>query len=485
MKPHTPRHPANLAPVMPNLAGLLLSHLKKILFALLLCTGASLSATLNESQVFEWWDNGIITADEASEILSLLEEENRQEACLLAEVYAQESCTPENSDSSQTETSNRPSPVPHGYVEWRGRTDSLGHLKSRRTEIRVNFYRYSLRLGSQSLLTYKNAGSESHFGQISTRELHSLIPLDTLWGAAALYPLGMFRIGAFLDTAATTRTSIGVVPSKGTEIRLAYWHRGQTTNITDNNTDNGTEHRSLSAQTKGSWGSIAAWWIPENKGDLPLTRLQLQHREKMQLATLTWNATAYAHGDSLPQQSRLSSTIAGSRFWGTQTMGVTIHDPWKSKLAANARTIIPLEGDTSKTRFKAIAESGPRILRSTTSATCLSAEEHCRQNDLMQKIKSTYGQLTFTGKFRTRHTRGKGIGTPLYEAGTTYALDDFNSTGIAITIPKGNPAREIQVRTTAEIGTDYLQFSLVATFRRTAENPLHPLHAAIKAKCLF
>ena len=36
-----------------------------------------------------------------------------------------------------------------------------------------------------------------------------------------------------------------------------------------------------------------------------------------------------------------------------------------------------------------------------------------------------------------------------------------------------------------EVGTDFLQLSLAVTFRRTAEEAFHPLHAAMKAKVMF
>ena len=94
-------------------------------------------------------------------------------------------------------------------------------------------------------------------------------------------------------------------------------------------------------------------------------------------------------------------------------------------------------------------------------------------------------QLAFNGKIRARHTRGKGFDPPLYEAGATYALNSFNSAGVAVAIPKGSPARELQIRSSAEVGTDILQLSLAVTFRRTAETPLHPLHAAMKARMMF
>lgn len=487
-----------------------------LVWALVWSTVAA-SQSLDEAKVFEWWDSGVINGDEAREILDLIEEGNLQEACMLAEVYALESCAADNplekqhrkasapkklrKESTRTEDTHtskekatrtqkqeaRPSVIPHGYIEWRGRTDSLGHLESERTELRLDFYRYSLRLGTQSLLTYKNAGSEAHLGQISTKELHSNIPLDTLWGTAAFYPIWKFRLGALLDTAKTTRASLGFVYDKGTELELAYW-RHQHTGTGDSSETLHTERHSVSAMAKGNWGSFATWWIPGR--DIPLFKIQLHYREKTDLATVAWKADAYLHGDTLPREAHLSSTIASSRFWGSQTLAVTTADSWRSKFGVNARTIIPLRSDSSKTRLKASATTGPAILRSEASATCLQAEEHCRQNDLALKIRSTWDiesgeQLAFTGKIRARHTRGKGFAPPLYEAGATYALDSFNSAGVAVAIPKGSPARELQVRSSAEVGTDFLQLSLAVTFRRTAETPLHPLHAAFFARFIF
>lgn len=489
-----------------------------LVWALVWSTVAA-SQSLDEAKVFEWWDSGIIDGDEAREILDLIEEGNTPEACMLAEVYALEGCATESSrekphrkmsgkkaqgkdaghisaahigaENSQKQDA-RPSIVPHGHIEWRGRTDSLGHLENERTELRLDFYRYSLRLGTQSLLTYKSAGSEAHLGQVSTKELHSNIPLDTLWGTAAFYPIWKFRLGALLDTARTTRASLGFVHGSG-ELELAYW-RHQHTGTSDSSETLHTERHSVSAMAKGNWGSFAAWWIPENGHDIPLFKIQLHYREKTDAATVAWKADAYLHGDSLPREAHLSSTIASSRFWGSQTLAVTAADSWRSKFGVNARTIIPLRSDSSKTRMKASAETGPGALRGTASATCLSAEERCRQNDLALKIQSSWNfenansaheRFVFSGKIRARHTREEGFGAPLYEAGVAYAQDAFNNASVTFTIPKGTPSREIRLRSNTEIGNDFLQLSLAVTFRRTAETPLHPLHAAFFARFIF
>lgn len=449
---------------------------------------------LSEAQVFEWWDNGIIDGEEAQEILDRLAEGNMEEACILAEVYALEKC-PENEiekkvrkkrNKKEREQSRLANIVPHGFVEWRGRTDSLGHLESYRTELQVHFYRYTLKLGSQSLLTYKGDGAEAYFGEISTKELHSLIPLDTLWGAAGIYPIGIFGLGALLDSATSSRVNLEIAPNPEFEMEFAYWHHRHHNDF--------SERHSAFAQARGNWGGVAAWWIPENGADIPLFKIQLRHREKMEFGNISWKADGYLHGDSLPQESHLTATIAKSRFWGSQTAGVSFQDVWKSKLSVNARTIIPLDSDTSKTRFKSTIETGPAALRGGASATCLQAETHCRQNDFSLKVSSTWNlendgfdneQISFTGKIRARHTREKGFGAPLYEASAAYATDAHNKASVALTIPKGIPARELNLRSTTEIGTEFLQLSLAVTFRRTAETALHPRRAAIKARITF
>jgi len=92
-------------------------------------------APFDEARVFEWWDDGIITAEEADEIFSRLEEENYDEACLLAEVYAQEPCATPSKKQARHRTKKKlkphphtipetPTLIPHGRLSWKGQYDS-------------------------------------------------------------------------------------------------------------------------------------------------------------------------------------------------------------------------------------------------------------------------------------------------------------------------------------------------------------------------
>ena len=262
-------------------------------FTIALALGAlqATASPLDEAKVFDWWDNGIITPKEATEILDLLEEGNQEEACLLAQVYAQESCEESPTQKSKSATSQaarsksprrtgktpvRPSLVPHGYVDWKGRIDSTGHLESHRTELQVQFYRYTLRLGSQELLAYKNQGSEAYFGDVSTRELHSQIPLDTLWGTALLYPFGNFHVAGLLDTARTTQVRLGYGQRGVATIDAFYWHGFGNGSLQAD--ARATEIHSLGMQAKTPFAQVAAWW--QHGQEFPLIKILLYGSEK-------------------------------------------------------------------------------------------------------------------------------------------------------------------------------------------------------------
>ena len=75
-------------------------------------------APFDEALVFEWWDDGIITPEEADEILSRLEEGNYDEACLLAEVYAQEPCAPPKPKSPRKKKSKASARITGHHSAW-------------------------------------------------------------------------------------------------------------------------------------------------------------------------------------------------------------------------------------------------------------------------------------------------------------------------------------------------------------------------------
>ncbi len=134
-------------------------------FALTFFTVIHAQAPFDVAQVFEWWDDGIITPEEAEEIFSRLEEENYDEACLLAEVYAQEPCIkPAQPKAKPSQNAQKTlTIVPHGYVSWKGRYNSDGHLKKHREELQLQFYYFKLRLGSQELLSYHRDNFTARF----------------------------------------------------------------------------------------------------------------------------------------------------------------------------------------------------------------------------------------------------------------------------------------------------------------------------------
>ena len=478
--------------------------------ALFALEGVVLAAPLGESKVFDWWDNGIITAEEATEILNLLEEGNQEEACLLAQTYAQEPCDETasgktragstlgkiSSGKKSAKTPTRPSLTPHGYVDWKGRIDSTGHLESHRTELQVQFYRYTLRLGSQELLAYKNQGSEAYFGDVSTRELHSQIPLDTLWGTALLYPFGNFHVAGLLDTAKTTQFRLGYGRRGIASVEAFYWH--DFGNIQQTSDSLQAHTHSLGMQTKFPFGQVAAWW--QYGQEFPLIKVQLHGSEKKErdgengagnsgqggAVTYSWRTTAYIHREELPRYARLSKTIQKSRFWGSQNLSVRAPDLLDTRVSANGTLIEPLDADTMAVRLKLGAESGPEFLRLSASATCRDAGSNCRQTDWKGGLNLTPWELWALGaSARVRHDRPEGFSPPHLEFSSKFMDSVQSYTKFTFILPKGRPRDDMRMRSEFLISGDYLDISLVCTFKDVNRLHLTPLRGFAEAKVRF
>ncbi len=487
--------------------------------ALFTLAGVVLAAPLSESKVFDWWDNGIITAEEATEILDLLEEGNQEEACLLAQTYAQEPCDETaggktragstlgkiSSGKKSAKAPTRPSITPHGYVDWKGRIDSTGHLESHRTELQVQFYRYTLRLGSQELLAYKNQGSEAYFGDVSTRELHSQIPLDTLWGTALLYPFGNFHVAGLLDTAKTTQFRLGYGRRGIASVEAFYWH--DFGNIQQTSDSLQTHTHSLGMQTKFPFGQVAAWW--QYGQEFPLIKVQLHGSEKMErdgengdddanagktvskagqngAVTYSWRTTAYIHREEFPRYARLSKTIQKSRFWGAQNLSVRAPDLLDTRVSANGTLIEPLDADTMAVRLKLGAESGPKFLRFSASATCRDAGSNCRQTDWKGGLNLTPWELWALGaSARVRHDRPEGFSPPHLEFSSKFTDSGQSYTKFTFILPKCRPRDDMRMRSEFLISGDYLDISLVCTFKDVHRLHLTPLRGFAEAKVRF
>ena len=457
------------------------------------CLGYVQAPAIEESEVFDWWDNGIISQDEAEDILNLLEEGNTQEACALAEVYAQEVCQDEpRSPTSEARQATRRTPknkaikgapiAPHGYILWKSRIDSTGHRINDRKELQVTFYYYTLRLGSQNLLSYKAQGYEAHFGNISTREFHSQIPMDTLMGTVAFFPLGHFRLGGSLDTSLSKSAHAEFAYGKN-NIAAAYRHtQGNNSFVLQAGTDE---------------ASVAAWYqmhqaVPIVKAQIHSRETAKQAREHQHNYIVSWNTTAYMHGAHVPDYSRLSSTVLKNKLWASQNIAVAGTGEFRTKMGATASLFAPIDADTLRARFKLAAETGPSPFHAKISATCLDAAAHCMQDDLAAKITSQHGtEETFTldASAKTRYSHENGgrdnFSPPRLEAGIAYAGKPQNRIRMAIILPRGTPQEAITLRNESKITSDWLQCTLVVDFKQTRNSKMHPARAHIQAKAFF
>ncbi len=443
-------------------------------------------AALDEAQVFEWWDDGIITPEEADEIFSRLEEENYEEACLLAEVYAQEPCAlkktkPKKSKTPKAPRTERsrqkrktakkeqaapgaPSIVPHGRISWKGQYDSDGHLKKLRKELLIQFYYFRLHLGSQELLSYRRDGFEANFGQVSTLEFHSHLPLDTLWGAAFSFPVGKFRLGAFLDTSKAFHTHLGFQIDRSNELSATLWKFPGTS--------------ALAIQAHTSLGQISAWY--QFGQDFPLVKIQMQSEK----AYLSWKTTAYIHGDSIPQGLNLSKGIAENWLWASQT--VTAHWPeaLNTAFSAKARILSPVSSDSVSARFKMTFSSGPEHLRPSISLTCLEASENCNDTEWKGGIESAWEHVSFKSSARFRHNKGH-TKPPRIEIGASYRKSSRTFVKLTLAFPEANPAKSISIQNEFRIDNDFLGCDFIFAFKKTRKTDFHPNYAHLETTLKF
>ena len=447
--------------------------------------------TLTESQVFEWWDDGIVSAEEAQEMLNLLQEDNAHEACVLAEIYALENCESEvtrfesvkvqhprrQSQKKENPEKSKISEQFSGRFTWKLQTDSLGEIEKSNLKLQLNFYRFNLRLGSQKLLTYKNKNTEAYFGQISTKEFHSHIPLDTLWGTALFFPIKNFTLGAALDTAKNFQGSLNYAIGKSTSVKSAYWYSPQ--------------QQSVALHAKSPWGEISAWQIIAPSTDFsPLIKLELHNKEQQTFHSLSWKTVAYIHGDSIPIQSHLSATLLKYKFWGSQNFNFAFSDSWNSKVSASTRITIPLGADTASAKIKLGGESGPDFLRGSASVTCLEAENGCTQTDLKAKISSKPFGNEFVASFdiQEQFIRNKEVPLPHWEIAATYQPMALNYAKVSLVFPKGIPQRHLQIRNEINLTTQAypkIRCNLATTFEKKEISRLHPVHGYLQINLGF
>ena len=433
-----------------------------------------------EAQVFEWWDDGIITPEEADEIFSRLEEENYDEACLLAEVYAQEPCAISNNISTQSKPPQKhrkkrpskqqvpkkqdlPSVIPHGTLVWKGQYDSDGHLKKLRKELQLQFYYFKFRLGSQELLSYRRDGYEAHFGQISTLEFHSHLPLDTLWGTALFIPIGNIRLGVALDTSKTWHTQIAFFPNRHNELTASFW-KFQKANA-------------IALQARTTLGQISSWY--QFGQDRPLVKIQLQSEKKR----LAWKTTAYIHGDSVPQGLNLSKGIIENWLWASQTVNLQFPEALNTVVSAKVRTLSPVRTDSVSARFKMSLATGPKRFRTNLSATCIEASENCNTTEWKGEIESSWEHLALRSSAKLR--LAESAKPPKIELGVTYRQSKNAFAKLTIAFPEASPTKSLTVQNEFKLDSDLLGCDFVFAFKRTKTKKFSPNYAHLQANLKF
>jgi hypothetical protein len=313
-------------------------------------------------------------------------------------------------------------------------------------------------------LSYHRDNFEAYFGQVSTLEFHSHIPLDTLWGAALLYPIGKFRLGAFLDTSKTFNAHVIFKPNRENEIGATFWKF--------------SDAGAINVQARTTLGQISAWY--QFGQDRPLVKIQLQSEKKH----LSWKTTAYIHGDSLPLGLNLSKGIAENWLWASQTVNAKWPEALNTALSAKVRVLSPVASDSVSARFKMTLASGPARLRPSLSVTCIEASNNCNTTEWNGTVESAWEPFSFKAGTDLRYDRTNSAKPPKIELGASYRSSHALAK-LSVAFPKTNPSKGISVQNEVKLDNDWLNCNFVFAFKKTKSQSFKPNFAHILTTLKF
>ena len=157
-----------------------------------------------------------------------------------------------------------------------------------------------------------------------------------------------------------------------------------------------------------------------------------------------------------------------------------------TKVTANAGLISPLDADTMAVRLKLGGESGPEFLRALASVTCRDAGTNCRVTDWKGGLSASPWELWVLGaSVRVRHARPEGFAPPHLELSNLFRDFSQNYTKFTLIAPKGRPQDDLRLRTEFLISGDFLDFSLVCTFKGMERLEPIPVRGFAEAKVRF
>ena len=441
------------------------------------CTLAISAWGISESEIFELWDEGLILPEEASEIILLLEDGNEEEAEMLARVYGIETTgmarVSENTSTqkkSGKKKSKKAHPLVEGHLSYRERFDSTGNSESRKYELMMKFYRFTLHKGSRELLEYSHKGYKAYLGDISTKELESRIPLDTMWGALARLPVGIFRMEALIDTAGIFSGGLGASFGKTLDVDGKFFH-----------TENG-KYAYMGITLP--YGNVAV--MGDTKMSSPLLRIRMR---ALRDEEISWAANVYIHGSSVPEIVNLSGTIRQSLLFATEEVSLRLKEFLDTRISTALQVLRPLDSDSISTKANAKLEAGYGYVRGSIYGLCTETAVGCERLTLRGKIITSLeaGRGTVSIAGSAGYTRNKdGVwGRPKTEAGVTFTEAGIGHAAFSIAFPDTRPQDRMNAKVEFDIREGNLGISLAATFKKKKNATFKPSHSIVKAIIYF
>lgn len=429
--------------------------MRKFPLALLLLAAPFALAELTAEQVFWWWDDGLIEANEASDLLELIENDDEDAACEMAEALGLEHCEKEEFAGK-------------GYVRYRESRNSADSVILRKldAELHYNAYSFKVTVPGEWQLGYSRGRFEALLGTIDYRDIGILMPLEDYDGMWSAIRDDEFSLGGLIMTDTTFGAMFGAGP-------LSFWGFA------------GPELRAVSASGEVEYANLSVFYA--NEMESPLFRAQVKYATKT-APKFAWNGVLWAHADTtLPEMLNVTSSVKKSLVWSSQTQKFTL----KGYAASFTEKLqVPINADTGSvsTSLAGTFKKTASTFRGLLGFACRDASTSCGKPQIRVEPQIVLGKASLYSKFRLQGDSFSELDHfPRVVAGAKISSTEKTFARAEFTYPEGGRSSSSPWRISEEGGlkAKNIQLSLRFVLASYPGENFKPDRVGVTAKYIF
>lgn len=424
-------------------------------FLALAVLASSAFAELTAEQVFWWWDDGLIEASDASDLLELIEDDDEDAACEMAEALGLEHC-------EKDEFAGK------GYVRYRESRDSADSVILRKADAKLLYgaYSFKITIPGEWQIGYSRGRFEALFGNIAYKDIGILIPLEDYEGMWSAVRDDDFSVGGLLMSDTTFGAMFGAGP-------LAFWGFA------------GPGLKAFSASGQVDFANIAVFYADEMES--PLFRAQVKYTTKT-LPKFSWNGVVWAHSDTtMPEILNVTSSVKKSMIWSSQTQKLSL----KGYSASFTEKLqVPINSDTGSvsTSLAGTFKKTAGTFRGLLGFACRDASSDCSKPQIRVEPQLVIGKATFYSKFRLQGDSFSELDHfPRVVAGAKISSTEKTFARAEFTYPEGGRTSSSPWRISEEGGlkAKNIQLSLRFVLASYPGEDFKPDRVGVTAKYIF